>query len=119
RWRVQLPSTTTPPATTQQAGFLEHAREVFDYYLKQGVHEIVCEEKHMGSRAILIVCKSVDVARKRFGSTDGGIGTCYTRTGRPFFENGELQNEMLSRVKGGLDSAGLWDELRTDWIILD
>jgi len=119
RWLVYLPPTMSPPETTKEAGFLEHPREVFDYYLKQGVHEIVCEEKHMGSRAILIVCKNDDVARKRFGSTDGGIGTCYTRTGRPFFENEELQNEMLSRVHGGLDSAGLWDELKTDWIIFD
>ena len=41
----------------------------------------------MGSRAILIVCRSKDVARERFGILEDEEGVCYTRTGRRFFED--------------------------------
>ena len=45
----------------------------------------VCEEKHMGSRAIVVVAASAEVAARRFGVDDGTTGAIYTRTGRPFF----------------------------------
>ena len=36
---------------------LEHPEDAIAYYRKEGVDRVVCEEKHMGSRAILVVCK--------------------------------------------------------------
>ncbi len=77
RWLVYLPPTMSPPEATREAGLLEHPREVFDYYLKQGIRQVICEEKHMGSRAVIITCKNAEVARKRFGVIDEGIGVCY------------------------------------------
>jgi protein phosphatase len=46
---------------------------------------VICEEKHMGSRVILIVCRDAAATQRRFGLVDGGIGICYTSTGRLFF----------------------------------
>jgi protein phosphatase len=119
RWLVYLPPTMSPSDTSTCDGMLEHPAEAFAYYCAEGVPRVVCQEKHMGSRAIVIVCRDVDVARQRFGVTAGEGGICYTRTGRRFFEDRHLEEEMLARVRSALDAAGLWDELATDWVCLD
>ena len=56
---------------------------------------------------------------RRFGITGEGIGACYTRTGRRFFEDRALEAQFLERVGSALADAGLWDELGTDWVVLD
>jgi protein phosphatase len=72
----------------------------------------------MGSRAVLVLCRDEEVALKRFGVATGGIGACYTRTGRPFFEPA-LGNELLARVHRALDRSGLWETLDSEWICID
>ncbi len=67
RWLVYLPPTMAPTETTQQPGLLEHPAEAFAYYRAEGVARVVCEEKHMGSRAVVVVCRDEDAARRRFG----------------------------------------------------
>jgi protein phosphatase len=56
-WLIYLPPTMSPTESTSTAGLLEHPDEAFAYYRKQGVERVVCEEKHMGSRAVVIVCR--------------------------------------------------------------
>ena len=73
----------------------------------------------MGSRAVVIVCRDEDAARKTFGVTGEGIGICYTRTGRRFFDNATLEAEFLERVRSAATAAGFWDEFKTDWLCLD
>src|SRR5437879_4783214 len=73
----------------------------------------------MGSRAVIIICRSEDVARQRFGVTGEGIGICYTRTGRRFFDDASLEAEFLARVRGAVEGAGIWEELNTGWACLD
>ena len=118
RWLVYLPPTMSPTETSQEPGLLEHPAEAFAYYRTNGVPRVVVEEKHMGSRAVLVVCRDGDVARKRFGVTDGGAGSIFTRTGRPFFDE-PLATEVLDRLRWALDQAGTWEELATDWVLLD
>jgi protein phosphatase len=79
----------------------------------------VCEEKHMGSRAVVIACRDEDAARKTFGVTREGIGICYTRTGRRFFDNASLEAEFLECVGAAATAAGFWEEFKTDWVCLD
>ena len=98
---------------------MEHPAEAFAYYRNQGIPTVICEEKHMGSRAVVIVCKSEDAARARFGVEEEGIGVCVTRTGRRFFDDPALEAEFLSTVRAALDRSDLWDELATDWVCLD
>ena len=57
RWLIYLPPTMSPSETSTQPGWLEHPAEAFAYYRQQGVPRVVCEEKHMGSRAVLVVCR--------------------------------------------------------------
>jgi len=80
---------------------------------------VICEEKHMGSRAIVVVCRDEATARGRFGVVDEGFGICYTRTGRRFFESAELEGAFLERMRGAVQAAGLFEELATDWLLLD
>jgi protein phosphatase len=119
KWLIYLPPTMSPSETSREPGLLEHPAEAFAYYLNQGVPKVVCEEKHMGSRAVVIVCRDREVARKRFGIAEDEIGICYTRTGRRFFENQALENEFLLRLRAAADESGLWEEFQTDWLCLD
>ncbi len=119
RWLVYLPPTISPCDTSRLPDMLEHPAEVFAYYRHNGVSSVVCEEKHMGSRAIVVVGQDAAAIGRRFGISGEGIGACYTRTGRRFFEDRSLEAEFLDRVCGALSAAGLWAELETDWVALD
>jgi protein phosphatase len=107
RWLRYLPPTMAPCATSRLPDLLEHPAEAFTAYLADGVSRLVCEEKHMGSRAVALVHRSPDTG-----------GAVYTRTGRSFF-GADLTRELLDRLATAIDAAGLWEELGTGWLLLD
>ncbi|MFE1251224.1 polynucleotide kinase-phosphatase [Streptomyces sp. NPDC058735] len=113
-----LPPTMAPTATSHLDGYLEHPVEAFAEYERDGVARVVCEEKHMGSRAVALVCRDAETARRRFG-VDGSSGSLCTRTGRPFFDDAALTEEILGRIRAAIGDAGLWEGLETDWLLLD
>ncbi|HSH78654.1 MAG TPA: polynucleotide kinase-phosphatase [Herpetosiphonaceae bacterium] len=119
RWLIYMPPAMSPSETTREPGLLEHPSEAFAYFRHEGVPRVICQEKHMGSRAVVVVCRDEDVARARFGVADGSTGICYTRTGRRFFDDVAVEVELLAYVRTALDRAGLWEELNTGWICLD
>ena len=119
KWLIYLPPTMSPSETTQQPGLLEHPAEAFGYYRHQGVARVVCEEKHMGSRAVVVICRDEETARKRFGVVDEGIGICYTRTGRRFFDDISIEQALLQRLKDALDTTDFWRTFNTDWFCFD
>ena len=119
RWLIYLPPTMSPSETSVRDGMLEHPDEALAYFERAGVASIIAEEKHMGSRAVLVVARDRDAALRRFGVPDGRIGRIYTRTGRPFFNDDALEQAMLERIAVAAASSGLWDELASDWICLD
>jgi len=118
RWLVYLPPTMSPPPTSRQPGLLEHPVEAFEAYRADGVTELLCEEKHMGSRAVIVLCRDADVAAARFGASPGTTGAVFTRTGRPFFAP-DLTERLLARLRAAVATAGLWDELAAGWLVLD
>lgn len=119
KWLMYLPPTMSPCGTSKQEGLLEHPAEAFAYYKQEGIKQVICEEKHMGSRAIVIVCKDEEAARTRFGVVNEGIGICYTRTGRRFFNDAKLEAALLHRVRTVLDTMDFWGSTKTDWLCLD
>jgi protein phosphatase len=119
KWLIYLPPTMSPVETSQLPGYLEHPKQAFAYYKNQGVTEVICEEKHMGSRAVVIVCRNEEAVKRKFGIVNEGIGICYTRTGRRFFNNQELEAEFLQRVNNALTESNFWSRLNTDWVCLD
>ena len=116
-WLVYLPPTMSPPATSTREGLLEHPDQAFEAYRSDGVSHVVCEEKHMGSRAVVVVCRDEDAAQRRFGVA--GVGAIFTRTGRAFFNDGALGSAMVDRVRSAFDALDLWTELESDWAVLD
>jgi len=147
RWLLYLPPTMSPVATSTREGLLEHPEQAFTAYRSDGVADVLCEEKHMGSRAVLLVCRTPAAAQARFGvlpaapaahaspaaaaaqaspaapstlaSTAGGAcGTVWTRTGRPFFP-AALTADLAGRVRIAAEQAGLFRELDTLWLLLD
>ncbi len=119
KWLIYLPPTMSPSKTTQEGELLEHPRECFTYFRNRGVPKVVCEEKHMGSRVVIIICKDEDAARETFGIDGEGRGICYTRTGRPFFSDREVEQELLARLNAALDQSGMWNEFHTGWFCFD
>jgi protein phosphatase len=119
RWLIYLPPTMSPCETSTAEGYLEHPREAFEHYRREGLATVVCQEKHMGSRALLVVCRDGDTARRRFGVVTGQRGAIWTRSGRPFIIEPQLREGVLERGAAALDRSGLFDELRTDWVLLD
>jgi protein phosphatase len=119
KWLIYLPPTMSPSETSKAEGLLEHPAEAFWYFRTNGVSTVIVEQKHMGSRAIVIVCRNDDVGRERFGVLEGEGGICYTRTGRRFFEDAALERELLAAVRSALDAGGFWERFSTDWVCLD
>ncbi|ALN16011.1 polynucleotide kinase-phosphatase [Acidipropionibacterium acidipropionici] len=98
-----LPPTMSPVATSHRPDYLEHPDEAFSTFAEQGVGEVICEEKHMGSRAVI-----------HLPPDDGAV---YTRTGRSFFAP-ELTATLLERIRAAASAAGLDAELG-DRLLLD
>ncbi|HZH19458.1 MAG TPA: polynucleotide kinase-phosphatase [Geodermatophilus sp.] len=102
---LHLPPTMSPSATSSRPGLLEHPAEAFAYYRGEGVAEVVCQEKHMGSRAVALVRRD-------------GSGVLHTRTGRSF-SGREVTTALTARLAAAVERAGVFDELATDWVLLD
>jgi protein phosphatase len=125
RWLIYLPPTMSPCETAPDGDLLERPAEAFAYYRSQGVERVVCQRKHMGSRAVVIVCREEGAKGKsRFPTSDtlyptpGISGQCYTRTGRQFFDEA-MQAALLKETQKALTRAGFWEEFETDWVCLD
>ena len=118
-WLIYLPPTMSPTETTSDSSLLEHPVEGFAYYRKQGISKVIWEEKHMGSRAVVIVCRDPETAKKRFSVSDDTLGICYTRTGRRFFNDASIEAELLEWVKTAIDKVGYWETFNTDWFCFD
>jgi protein phosphatase len=119
KWLIYLPPTMSPSETTREPGLLEHSAEAFAYYRQQGVARVICEEKHMGSRAVVVVCRDQEAARRRFGVAEDAAGICYTRTGRRFFDDLAMEREFIAEIQKAIASANFWEEFETDWFCLD
>jgi protein phosphatase len=134
RCLLYLPPTMSPVATSAREDLLEHPEQAFAAYRAEGVDEVLCEEKHMGSRAVLLVCRSPSAAHARFGlpagaasgaahagfglPADAASGAVWTRTGRPFF-GAELTAALVGQVRAAAERAGLFGELDSTWLLLD
>jgi protein phosphatase len=109
----------SPSETSAADGWLERPEEAFAYFQERGVGEVVCEEKHMGSRALLVICRNDTVARARFGTAGAETGAIWTRTGRAFFSDASTTEAVLSRFRAVADGLELWKQLETDWLLFD
>ena len=61
KWLIYLPPTMSPCETSKEPSLLEHPQEAFSYYRHEGVPHVICEQKHMGSRAVVVLCREETV----------------------------------------------------------
>jgi protein phosphatase len=119
KWLIYLPPTMSPPESTSEPGYLEYPTEAFDYYRKNDVDKVICEQKHMGSRLVAVICRNAEVAETRFGIRGEGSGILFTRTGRRFFDDPEVEFRLIEQLQHALEKSGFWQEFNTDWVCLD
>jgi protein phosphatase len=119
QWLTYLPPTMSPSETSAAEGWLERPEEAFAHFRERNVTEVICEEKHMGSRAVIALCRSAAVAQKRFGVAGDESGAIWTRTGRGFFNDAATTEGLLARLRNAVDATRLWDELGSDWLLFD
>jgi protein phosphatase len=119
KWLIYLPPTMSPCETSKEPSLLEHPQEAFSYYRHEGVPHVICEQKHMGSRAVIVLCREEIVSQRRFGVVKASLGAVYTRTGRRFFNDDATESAFLLRLRDAAETSGLWSELATDWMCLD
>ncbi len=119
RWLIYLPPTMSPCTTSSLPDFLEYPSEAFSYFSSNGINKVVCEKKHMGSRAVVIICRSKEIAKTRFGVSDDAFGICYTRTGRRFFDEKTLEEEFIERIRVQLEKSAFFEDFKTNWVCLD
>ncbi|RYX86851.1 polynucleotide kinase-phosphatase [bacterium] len=119
RWLIHLPPTMSPTATAPaDLGLLEHPATIWSYFRENGIGTVVCEEKHMGSRAVAVICRDEKAALRRFG-IEGESGAIWTRTGRRFFDDRSLEGEVLERLRAAMTRLNWWEEFDTDWFCFD
>ncbi len=116
RWLIYLPPTMAPVPASGRPGQLEHPADALAAYRRDGLRRVVCEEKHMGSRGVAVICRTPAAARDWFGTDESGI--VYTRTGRRFFTIAGMAEAVVGRLRDAITAAGLWRELG-DWAALD
>lgn len=122
RWSIDpavllhLPPTMSPVDSATHPAYLEHPAEALSYYRAQGVEAVIGEQKHMGSRALVLLARD----GAAFGRPSEFRGAVHTRTGRRFFERPEQEREVLERLHRIAEAAGLWAELgEAAWLLLD
>ena len=120
RWLIYLPPTISPTRASEipQPSW-NTPKKPSTSTAQDGLTHVICEEKHMGSRGIIVLAKDQEAARRHFHIDDPNAGACYSRTGRRFFSNPDLEQTFLQRTRTTLSKAGIWDDLHTDWIVLD
>lgn len=123
---IYQPPTMCFPVTSEQEGFLEHPSDIFAYYKKVGVQSVICEQKHMGGRVTLLVCKQTQVAKKRFALPDGQRSSCLYRV-KPdasAYEFLQWEHELRSKglfkhLESVIDASGIWESIEANWLLLD
>ncbi len=116
---IYLPPTMSPSETSKRQEYLEYPEEAFAYYRKNGIDQVICQEKHMGSRAVIILCQDEETAVHKFGLAAQHCGICYTRTGRAFFKDAAIEKQLLKYLRQTITNAGLWEEFNSQWFAFD
>ncbi len=85
-----------------------------------GVQSVVCEEKHMGSRAVVVICRDEEGAADSLRRDGEGRGIIYTRTGRRSSTTRQHGGRAAGRASGRrLTPRGSGMSFETDWFCLD
>ena len=119
RWLVYLPPSIVPARSAPGTDTLEHPLAALAYYREHGATGAMLQELHSGTRVVAVVCRDAEVARRRFGVAGGETGAVYSARGRPFFATRAAEEDFLGRLRGALESGGVWGENAEEWVALE
>jgi hypothetical protein len=119
KWLIYLPAAV---ASIQRGGVgneIERPEQALCYFRDELVEKAVVEEKHMGSRGIVVLCRTDAASRERFGVEGELPGCVYTRNGRRFFPDEDTEAVFLERVGEALVRTNFWKRFQTEWVCFD
>jgi hypothetical protein len=119
RWLIYLPAAVASVQEESSSGELERPEGALNYYCGEQIKKVVVEQKHMGSRGIVILCQSSKAALGRFGIDADVPGIAYTRNGRRFFSDEDTEAVFLQRLEETLNRSNFWKRFSTDWVCFD
>ncbi len=118
-WLIFLPSAVASLQGGNAGGELERPESALNYFRAEKIDKAVVEEKHMGSRGIVVLCRTLQPARDRF-DVEGEIPGCaYTRNGRRFFKDEDTEAVFIERLERVFTRSNFWKRFSTDWVLLD
>jgi protein phosphatase len=119
RWLIFLPWAIASLQTPESGADFERPEDAISYYRDELIEKVVVQEKHMGSRGIVVLCSTHEAARERFGIDSESAGCAYTRNGRRFFNDDDTEAVFLERLRGVLSRSRFWQRFSTNWVLLD
>jgi protein phosphatase len=117
-WLIYLPPTMSPSETSSRQDYLEYPTEALAYFRKNEVQKVVCEEKHMGSRAVVVVCRDLNAAREIWCGRWQGRCLLHANGAAVFPRTGRRSGVHRASSGRALE-AGFWDEFASDWFCID
>lgn len=119
RWMIYLPTFFSPTKSSKSPAFLEHPQDAFSYYRKKGMEKALIHDEGLGRRAVVVLCRDGEVAKRRFGVSAASLGAVYGPLGQAIFDEREEERDFLERLHGAVTEAGFWQDLETDWLALE
>jgi hypothetical protein len=119
RWLIFLPWAIASLQTTKSGADFERPEDAISYYRDELIAKVVVQEKHMGSRGIVVLCSTHEAARERFGIDSEAAGCAYTRNGRRFFNDDDTEGVFLEKLREALSRSRFWQRFSTNWVLLD
>ncbi len=119
RWLIYAPATISPPTVSTLPGLLEHPAQAIDYYRKKGVVLLTARPQYHGTAVTIVLCRNAAVAERRFALTGQGLGSVYTRSGRPYFDDADAEQAFLISMSQALEREDTWSQLKSDWICME
>jgi hypothetical protein len=118
-WLIYLPSAVASLEGANGGGDLERPEGALNYFREERLEKAVVEEKHMGSRGIVVLCRTQKIARERFDVDSEIPGCAYTRNGRRFFKDEDTEAVFIERLERVFTRSNFWKRFSTDWVLLD
>ena len=122
-WLIYLPPTMSPTETTQPSRACSSTRpRRSPTTAARASRTVVCEEKHMGSRAVVVVCRDEDAARAALRRRRRRRSAIVLHAHRPAASSTTRRSKRAAARRGSArrsTAPASGSELDTDWVCLD
>jgi protein phosphatase len=118
-WLIYLPPSMAPIESNPERPYLESPEEAFAYYVGNGVHQVICQEKLAATTVVVVLCRDNGVPQRRFGYDRPCLGMIYSRTAQRVFPDAQWEHTLLATLADAAEKCGLWQTINSDWMCLE